>query len=301
MVLNGTVTFTLTNYVATHDDVTGVARATAHFSQSQITPGQDNTFDFHSGSTHWHSTVNIGPPISADHTKAYKIGFWTNGEDQGAQGSSGAVSWRIYSKAGPWNTLAFHDTLGAGQSNDCSSITVVSATTYNPDGSLIDPVALGSRATVTCTPGTFTVTIGTVLAAEVVRVAYTTTITQPTQTPFSNSVDVVSNGITVPKQWAISHYSAFGSASGVTSTTTPPTTTPPTTHATTPRATTTVGTTSSAPPVTTTAVVVLGTTTPTLASTGSPTTVLTEAGALMVLIGGGLLMLGRRRRGRHQN
>ena len=304
VILDGTATFTLSNYVLTHEDVVGVAKARAHFDQNQITPGQDNDFDFHAGTTHWHSTVDIGAPISADHTKAYKIGYWTDGEDQGGHGLAGAVSWRVYSKAGPWNTLVFHDTLGAGQVNDCTSINVVSATTYNPDGSLIDPLALGSRATVTCTANSFRVSIGTVNPAEVVRVSYTTTITDASQTPFSNAVDVISNGITVPKSWAISHYSAFGSAVGVVppTTATTPRTTPAT--ATTPETRTTVKTTATATrtSATTTPVVLLGTqAAPPLAATGSHTAGLLEAGGLLLLLGSGLLRLGRRRRGVHEN
>jgi uncharacterized surface anchored protein len=57
VIQNGVATFTLSDYVATHEDITGTAKAKAHFNQSQITPGQGNDFDFRSGTTHWHSTV----------------------------------------------------------------------------------------------------------------------------------------------------------------------------------------------------------------------------------------------------
>ena len=141
------------------------------------------------------------------------------------------------------------------------------------------------------------------MRAEVVRVGYTTTITDAAQTPFSNAVDVISNGITVPKNWAISHYGAFGSASGKTVPTTTPATTAPATTATT-RPTTNVATTTPTT-VPTTVGHHAGRTTPVVVAghrEDAGVAVhrradhgMAEPAGLLLLIGGGLVLLGRRR------
>ena len=332
VVKNDLVTFTVSNYVLTHNHVKGSAGVNAHFNQKLITPGAQNNFQFLAGTTKFNSKVFIGVGVSTQHNSAQKIGFWTDPADQGSTHPADALQWRVYSRIGPQTNLVFKDTLGPGQVNDCASLRVISSTTFDSKGNLTHAHSVGSRATVTCLATTFTVRMATVHTGEVVEATYATTITDQSQTPFTNKVVVSSKGHSTPISRSIKHYGAFGVGTGsnvpttIPPSSTPPTTTvPPTTTPTTtapPSATSTARTTSpgtssvEATTISRTASTTAGTssveattisrtTAPTttataLPFTGSRTQPLTELGGALLLVGSGLLLLGRRRRGGHE-
>ena len=278
VVENGVVTFTATDYVSTHRNVHGTAHLDAHFNQSKITPGTTNDFNFLAGSTHYDGKVAIGTTAAATHTYPTKIGFWTDPSDQGATKPSDALRWVIDSKAGPLTNLSFHDTLGPGQVNDCTTLTVQSSTQFTASGALKNAQPVGARASISCSATGFTVSMPTVKPGEVVEARYATTITDQSAAPFINKVTVSANGHTTPISRTERHYGAYGSGVGDTPTpsTTAPTTVPTTTVPTTTVPTTTVPTTTvptTTVPTTTVPTTTVPTTTVKATTTARSTTV----------------------------
>jgi LPXTG-motif cell wall-anchored protein len=225
----GVVTFTTTDYVENHRNVTGKAKIFGHFNQGQITPGKTNDFAFTSGGRVFHSPVAITTGTGSTHSGPSKVGFWADPEDQGSDHATDAVRWKLQSWAGPLTDLRFDDHLGAGQVNDCGSVRIVSSTTFRPDGGLKNPQPLGPRAVLTCGRTSFVVTVAHVRTGEVVQINYATTITDHALASLTNKVDVTAKGHSQALGWKVSHYGAYGEASGTVPTTTPTTTTPATT------------------------------------------------------------------------
>lgn len=213
---DGRVTFTVTDYVTTHDEVSGTAYFSTTF-VSEATGGEDLTLEFvTSGSTYTDQVTVVGfEPIDRAHP--VKGGFWTDQDDQGLSVPEGAVAWSVASPRGPYDHLKFTDQAGPGQSFRCGSLTVERTTEVDPFSgflvnlSLVPPVDY----TATCSDQGWTVVLDRALAAnEIVQVRVLADITDPTLTEYTNSAVVTADGTTKPTTATVRRFDAGGTGDG---------------------------------------------------------------------------------------
>ncbi len=313
VVHGGVVTFTVSNFVDTHDGVTGTAHFGAFFNTDLITLGSNQEFTFIGSGKTFHDHVQIGTSPGVNRSKPRKYGFWTDPVDQGTSTLTDAGKWRIESARGPWDSLTFTDGVGAGQAFDCATLRIVSSKATDSQGRLTATHPLGSRAHVTCSATAFVISIGAVASGEIVQVTIAATITDPTLTTYPNSVTVTTNNsksVVIPAK--LIRFSAGGNGNGTIRTSTAPTSTAPsTTAASTSAAQTSAAHSSAASSAHTTTVNSFLPTqesrTPTtsaaaqqLPNTGSNSGPLLGVAAALLGLGGTLLALSRRRRGLYQ-
>jgi uncharacterized surface anchored protein len=312
VVVNGVVTFTLTDYVDTHNDVHGTAFFSVRFDDATTPTSGPVDLTFTAGSKVFHDTVNktgVGPINRAG---PRKVGFWTH---QGTVTGADALTWTVDSPTGPFDKVTFHDTVGAGQSIDCASLTYIAGSALDANGRATKFTPLGAKRVLgsTCAAGSLTVTLGPATADQVLRIRYLTNVTDSSLASYSNSADVTVDGTKVGSvSTKVRVQGAGGNGSGTSSPSTSPSTSP-SVSPTSVTATTTTGTpTVSATSTTTTSTTGKATVLPTkltnttsggsvsgvsgLAFTGA--NVAPMLGLAGALLGGGLLLttFGRRPR-----
>jgi uncharacterized surface anchored protein len=277
------VTFTLTTYADTHNDVHGGAFFFVRWDQNNLPTEGPVQLDFTTSTTVYHDTVNFTGTGTIDRTKPRKSGHWV---DPNVHSGNDALAWAINSPSGPFDKVTFHDTIGAGQALDCSTLKIQlgKGLDANGDPTTVSPLPAGKIITNTCSTTSLTIAAGPILADQIVIVRYLVDITDPTLPKYTNSATVtvdgtsygsVSDSIKVP--------GAGGSGTGTSSTST---STSPTSTSTSPSTSPTVsGTSTSTSP--STSPTVSGTS---ISTTGSPTvlpTRITNSGNI-----GGLALTG---------
>lgn len=261
-VVNGLVTFKLTNYVDTHDNVHGAAFFSVRWSKSVSTVTGPVNLDFTAGSKVFHDTVDKTGTTSVPRTGPHKSGFWTR---LGTVSGTDALTWTIDSGSGPFATATFTDHLSAGQSYDCSTLRF-RVLTLDSSGSItsIQPLTAKKVLSSSCTTSSLTAKLGPAAAGQALRVVYQTNVTDPNLATYSNSADISINGSkTTTVSSSLKTQKAGGNGSGDTKS---PSTSPTSTHtspSTSPTSTHTTSTTSSVSPTS-----IHSTTT---SSTGKPT------------------------------
>jgi Bacterial Ig domain len=268
VVVNGVVTFTLTDYVDSHNDVHGTAFFSVRFDNATTPTSGPVSLTFTAGSKVFHDTVNktgVGPINRAG---PRKVGFWTH---LGTVTGADALTWTVDSPTGPFDKVTFHDTVGAGQSIDCGSLTYVAGSGLDANGRPTKFTALGAKRVLgsTCAAGSLTVTLGPATADEVLRIRYLTNVTDSSLASYSNSADVTVDGTKVGSvSTKVRVQGAGGNGSGTSSPTTSPSTSPSTSPTST--STTTTSTTTTGTPT------VSGTSTSTTSTTGQATVLPTK-------------------------
>lgn len=212
----GRVTFTVTDFVENHDQVSGSAYFSTTF-VSQADGGEVLTLDFPtSGVVHTDQiTVTGFDPIDRDHP--VKAGFWTDPDDQGLATPAGALTWAVASPRGPADTVRFSDEADAGQAFDCGSVAVERTTTVDPfSGFLLDLVAVpAAEYTLTCTAQAWSVELDRPLAdAEIVQVLVQADITDPTLSDYTNDATVTVGSTTGGTTATVSRFDAGGVGDG---------------------------------------------------------------------------------------
>ena len=319
-VVNGVVTFKLTNYVDTHDNVHGSAFFNVRWNTQTVTKTGPVDLTFKAGGTVFHDTVNnTGTVGTVVRTQPQKIGFWvTNGVTTGKD----ALAWRIETPTGPFDQATLNDNAGAGQAIDCSTVTFRLGTNLNAAGAPTTLTTLPASKILSqsCSATGLTAKVGPALAGQIIRVQYDVNITDPNLSQYTNSVAVtvdskkfqtISRTVKVPGAGGNGQgntKSPTSTSTSPTSTSTSPTSTstsPTSTSATSTSATSTssTSTTSSSTSATSTSTSPTTTSSPTvsgvkLTASSSPTTLaFTGANifpALLVsglLVGAGILLL----------
>ena len=251
-VVNGLVTFTLTNYVDTHNNVHGSAFFSVRWSKAESQVTGPVSLDFKAGSEVFHDVVTkTGVGTTAPRTSPHKAGFWTT---QGTVTGTDALTWTLDSGSGPFNTAKFTDHLSAGQAYDCSTLRF-RLLKIDANGAITSIATLPASKVIasSCSTSSLTATLGPAVAGQVLRVTYMTNVTDPTLKTYSNSADITIDGTkTSTVSSSVKVQGAGGSGSGNTpsSTATSPTSThtsPTSTHTsptsthTSPTSTTTTG------------------------------------------------------------
>jgi uncharacterized surface anchored protein len=305
VVVNGVVTFTLTDYVDTHNDVHGTAFFSVRFDDATTPTSGPVDLTFTAGSKVFHDTVNktgVGPINRAG---PRKVGFWTH---QGTVTGADALTWTVDSPTGPFDKVTFHDTVGAGQSIDCASLTYIAGSALDANGRATKFTPLGAKRVLgsTCAAGSLTVTLGPATADQVLRIRYLTNVTDSSLASYSNSADVTVDGTKVGSvSTKVRVQGGGGSGSGSPSTSPSSTTTTgtptvsPTSTSTSSTSTTSSSTTSSSTTGKPTVLPTKITASPTSTAGGLPFTganVLPMVVMAGLLLGGGFLLIAAGRR-----
>jgi uncharacterized surface anchored protein len=310
VVVNGVVTFTVTDYVDTHDAVHGSAFFFVKWDLTQVPQTGPVTLDFKTSGKTYTDTVTKTGVTGTDRTKAHKAGSWTT---SGVETGTDALRWVLDTPVGPWVKTVIDDKVGPGQEIDCSHVTYQLASDLDADGTpatvkTLPPALLQDSS---CTTAELTATIGPIAAGSFARVKYFSTITDDSLAQYTNSATLTVDGTkTTLSNVRVSRHGAGGVGTGNTASPSTSPSTSPTSATVSPTSTST--TSSASPTSTSTSPNTSPTVLPTkitnsasatstnrgavLAFTGSNVTpMLTLAG---LLLGGGALMalIGRPRR-----
>lgn len=265
-VVNGVVTFTLTDYADTHNGLHGDAFFSVKWNTTTTTTTGPISLDFGTTTTVFHRTEIKNPAVGTiDRTEPRKTGHWvtpgvTNGPD--------ALEWVIDSPNGPFDKATFDDTPGPGQAIDCSTLEfqLGSGLDANGQASQFRPLQASKVISSTCSATSLTAATGPILADQIVRIRYAVDITDPTLPVYTNAVHVTVDSTdygTVTDRVKVTQ--AGGGGSGTRS----PTSTT--------SSTTTTSTTTSTSSATTSSTSSTTDSTPTTSSTGPTTTTATTS------------------------
>jgi uncharacterized surface anchored protein len=329
VVVNGVVTFTLTDYANTHNDVHGTAFFFVRWDQQNLPTQGPVNLDFTTTTTVYHDTVTYtgsGTPGAGVPTKPVKTGHWIGSSDPADNAGQDALGWVVASPGGPFDQVKVSDSVGAGQAIDCSTVHY-QLVTLDSTGHETSVKTLPAKDVIaqSCSTDAVSATLGPALAGQLIRVAYSSSITDPNLTTYTNAADVSVDGHSLGSvSTGVRREGSGGDGNGNSPTTSPstsPSTSPTTSPSVSPTSTSTTSTTSptstsTSPSVSPTSTSTSPNTSPTvlptkltnsasatstnrgavLAFTGSNVTpMLTLAG---LLLGGGALMalVGRPRR-----
>ncbi|QIM15840.1 hypothetical protein G7067_04485 [Leucobacter insecticola] len=211
-----TVTFTLTDYVATHANTHGDATIRAQFFSDaadntsvplRFVTGDGDAFDL---SIFKYAVTPI------DRSQPAKAASWMDLQDQGITKPQNAIWWQVAAPRGPSTTTRFTDTLGPGMKMDCamgfmSTFEVQPSTGYLINQVDIDP----SRVTVhSCTDTGFDVSISGAQPGEILSVGYFTSLTDQWLADYSNTATVTQDSGSQIASSSIQRYSSGGSGAG---------------------------------------------------------------------------------------
>ena len=190
-VVGKVVTFTFTDYVSSHQNVSGSGFIWTMFN-STAGAGENVTITFVTNSGEFEDGILVTETI-IDRNFVAKSGGWTNIADQGVTAPDGAISWMIASARGPFPLLTFTDPMRDGQRMECGTLEVLSTTKVDPaTGELQNLVAVApSRYSITCDPQEFVVDLPAGSApGEVVVIQYRSTVTDATFAEYPNTATV---------------------------------------------------------------------------------------------------------------
>lgn len=230
-VVNGVVTFTLTQYADTHDNLRGSAFFSVKWDLSTTPTSGPVRLDFGTTTQVFHRTVIKTPgTTTVDRSKPRKAGHWVT---PGVTTGPDAIQWVIDSPSGPFARATFHDTLGAGQAIDCATLVFQLGSGLDATGhaSAFRPLPAGQVISSACSATGLSLVAGPVLADQLVRIRYSVNITDSTLTSYANSVDVVVDSTrfdTVTDRVKVAD--AGGNGAGTASPTTTPSSSPTSTR-----------------------------------------------------------------------
>ena len=298
-VVGRVVTFTLTSYADTHNNVNGNAFFSVKWDATNSPTSGLVTLDFTTSTKVFHDVVEKTTGTgTVNRTAPRKVGHWV---DATVNSGPDALGWTIDSPSGPFDKATFDDTVGAGQAIDCSSVLYQLGKGLDSSGHPTSFQALPTSKVISssCTTSGLKLVGGPILADQIIRIKYLVNITDPNLTSYTNAVHVTVDSTDYGSiSDKIKVQAAGGSGSGTdtptispTSTTTSPTstTTSPTSTTTSPTSTTTSPTSTTTSP--STSPTVSGTSASTTPSTG-PTVLGTKLSASSAGGVGGLAFTG---------
>lgn len=157
-----TITFTLTNYVASHAGVSGIASFEAGWDRRSLAPGQAVTLSFDADGTRFDDTVKIGSVLPNRSLADFWQG-WSDDRVEDATSPANALRWMVASPqvlTSTASTVVFAATAEAGSTIECSRIGVSESRTLNDFSEIVAATAVpDARRTVTCTPQRIDVTV----------------------------------------------------------------------------------------------------------------------------------------------
>lgn len=191
------VTFTLTDYVDTHQAVSGTAWFQTTLDHSVVTDDGPLPLTFEvTGGVHHDDEVTVtGTGQSIDRDVARKFGYFRDRLDQGRTEPDQAIAWAVESALGPAATVAMADAPGAGHEIDCSTVRFRRAFEFAADGEITDLADVDPASyELTCAPDGIEVVAGPLAAGELFRLDYRTTITDQSVGSYTNGATVTMDG-----------------------------------------------------------------------------------------------------------
>ncbi|RDV44978.1 hypothetical protein DOE76_09605 [Leifsonia sp. ku-ls] len=223
-----TVVFTLTDYVASHDAVSGSGYLTVQWDHHTVTEtGGPVVLRFGASITTvtiapkpdpTPCTTNCGPAPVRTERGLWKGASWADGAYEGTRDPKGNIRWVVEvpgNQTGLGGPVDVVDTIGAGSVIDCSGLRI---TTRNSlaGGTPSSPLPAG-RYTLDCTETGFHLVIDTVAPSEFIDIAYPGTITDQSAGSYGNEVTITAPGKTWTKTTTIKRTAAGGVGGGVQS------------------------------------------------------------------------------------
>ncbi|MDF9877740.1 Ig-like domain-containing protein [Cellulosimicrobium cellulans] len=214
-VVDGRITFTMTDFVLTHDNVRGTAFITADFVRENVNVGETNEFTFETAVDEFTDTVFVDIPTS-DLTDPLKYGYWADPVAEDTESVEGALEWRLRSSMGPLAQVVFTDTLGPGHSLDCDDLDLRLLGDYDANGNWGSNVALPADQyeIVECSDAGFEIVVTDVPAEHTVIVRYNSTVTDGTLESYANSATVVEDGESSTHATEIERVTSGGGGTG---------------------------------------------------------------------------------------
>ena len=317
VVANGVVTFTLTDFAQTHNNVCGSAFFSESLDRTKVVANQPTDLTFTSGSKTFKTTITPSQGVGSPRTKPVKFGSWFNKTDQGVTQPTGALIWYMETTLSPaagFAKVVFTDTATAGQEFNCKNVHALIGT-FDANNNFASAGDYKGTVDKVCSPTALTFTTGAVPAGRVIHLTIPVNITDSTLASYSDSGSVATNGSPAQTVTArnVLRNTAGGVGTGNTPTPTPssaspspspsPTTTAQsTTPATTPAAATSTAASTTGSPLAFSSGAAAASTTPAgaaLAFTGFHSSATILVGAALILAGAGLQFASRRRKGQH--
>lgn len=294
-VRNGLVTFTLTDFVNTHKNVSGKAIFTTKLNR-ELEPGKPYVLEFGNEAE---VTITPGGGQPVDRTSSQKYGFWIDPNGEPSSTPTDRIRWTVESPQGPFDRISFEDTVGPGLELECPGVPSAKmnfAETFQANGEVdqwgTDVVRdndFAENFSAKCSGSTLTATGPAAGKGQILRLVYDTKVTDVSASSYKNTALVTVNGTTKPVESVFRRSTGSGNGQGDENSHTTTPVIPPTTQA--PVVTTEPITASSSAPATT-ATPVTG---EELANTGTSGLLLPAlVGGLSLLVGAGLLMMRRR-------
>jgi hypothetical protein len=163
------VTFTMTPYAETHQDVCGTATFSGTLSSGTYGgTTQTLTFTDNDGTT-FTSTVPVPPDTTSDRAEGQKIGGFTRPGDQCRTNQTDCIFWGIQSPLGPFKSGSMTDSARPGQVFDCATAVLKIGNASGPNMAFVPTGLLTAGVTITCTPTQIGVTYGAVPAKQMVE------------------------------------------------------------------------------------------------------------------------------------
>lgn len=223
-----TVVFTLTDYVASHDAVSGSGYLTVQWDHSTVTQtGGPVTLRFGTSVTTvtiapkpepTPCTTNCGPAPVRTERGLWKGGSWADGAYEGTRDPKDNINWTVEvpgDQTGIGGPVDVVDAVGAGSVIDCASIRITTRNSLagGTPTSQLSPY----RYTLDCSDTGFHLVIDTVGASEFIDIAYKGTITDQSAGTYGNEVTITAPGKSWTKTTTIKRTAAGGVGSGVQS------------------------------------------------------------------------------------
>lgn len=223
-----TVVFTLTDYVASHDAVSGSGYLTVQWDHSTVTQtGGPVTLRFGTSVTtvtiapkpeSTPCTTNCGPAPVRTERGLWKGGSWADGAYEGTRDAKDNINWTVEvpgDQTGLGGPVDVVDAVGAGSVIDCSSLRITTRNSLagGTPTSRLSP----SRYTLDCSGTGFHLVIDTVGASEFIDIAYKGTITDQSAGTYGNEVTITAPGKSWTKATTIKRTAAGGVGGGVQS------------------------------------------------------------------------------------
>lgn len=223
-----TVVFTLTDYVASHDAVSGSGYLTVQWDHSTVTQtGGPVTLRFGTSVTTvtiapkpepTPCTTNCGPAPVRTERGLWKGGSWADGAYEGTRDAKDNINWTVEvpgDQTGIGGPVDVVDAVGAGSVIDCASIRITTRNSLagGTPTSQLSPY----RYTLDCSDTGFHLVIDTVGASEFIDIAYKGTITDQSAGTYGNEVTITAPGKSWTKTTTIKRTAAGGVGGGVQS------------------------------------------------------------------------------------
>ncbi|WP_345215627.1 Ig-like domain-containing protein [Georgenia halophila] len=219
-VADQTLSFTYTDYVATHRDLTGTATIPLRFDATEVSADTDLDLVFRSGDAAFTVPVTVLPE-QRDPGTARFYGYWTDAVHEDRVEPDGALQWRVVTPVGPAADAVVHGTAAGGHAVDCDSFQVRRLTEFAANGDVTEAHMAPADALEvrSCDAAGFTVALGSVAPGDATMVLYTSTVTDAGVAGYDSRARLLIDGESADLDSQVGRSLSGGSGQGTSVTT----------------------------------------------------------------------------------